>query len=133
MIAGQQAQAAGVDGNALMNSELGGKIRQAIAVGQDLFRRGHVRIGLLKPGARGEIMFQALHHPVHVRQKAVVAQQFLQALLLDSAKELDRAVVAAIVALVVDAAKKGDGFVVPAPPQVISKLLEGRQTARKMG
>ena len=61
-------------------------------------------------------------------QEPVVVEQIFQPGLVDSSEQLDGTVLDGSEQVVVDPAKQGDRFVVPAPPKVVSQLLKGLQT-----
>ena len=92
MIAGQQTQAAGVDGHAFVDAELRGEIGHA-ALGRDGRRIGcRVAVGFLKPGGGRHVVIERFLDAVHMGQKAVVARELLEAFLARSRQQLDGAV-----------------------------------------
>ena len=80
VIAGQHAEAAGIDGHALVNAELGGEVGDAQVLAQIA---AAVAVGggmvFLKPGRRAHVVVERFLDAVHVSQEAVVVQQLLDA------------------------------------------------------
>src|SRR5262249_51795426 len=74
-----------------------------------------------------EVGVELLLDAVDVGQKAVVAEQFLEAGLRDAAEQLDGAVPALLPQVDVDAAEQGDAVVAPAEPEVVGELVQRLQ------
>src|SRR5262249_50688978 len=110
MISGQQAQAAGGDRNAFMQTEFSGGGGEPIASSQSLGVLGPVSIGFLKPGLRGKIMIEGAGDPIHMSEEAVVADKLVVTFLFESGQQFDRAVVDKLDPAIIDAAKESDGF-----------------------
>src|SRR5262249_41755179 len=133
---GEHAQAAGIDGNAFMDAEFRGKVAnprvrgpgEALRVVAAL--RGNV--SLLEPGRGGHVVVERLFNAVEVGEEAVVALQLFKTDLIDGTEHLDGTVVDRAKELVVDPAKQRYRLLVPAPPQVVSELLQGLKTVGKV-
>ena len=117
VVAGEDAEAAGVDRHALVDAELGGEVG-------DRHRR-RLRIGLLKPGRGVQVVVERFRDAVHVGEEAVVAASSSNRDLVGRIEQPDGAVVERFEQVRVDAAEQGDRVGVPAPPQVVRERLEG--------
>ncbi len=89
VVAGEHAEAAGVDRHAFVHAELGREVGDAIALGErrrdraglsPLVARG---VGLLKPGVGGEVRIEAVLDAVQVGEEAVVVCELFEPILVD--------------------------------------------------
>ncbi|MNS67621.1 hypothetical protein D3C72_1008770 [compost metagenome] len=115
VVAGQDAQAARVDGQGLMQAELGREVGHGLV--------GLVRVGLLEPGHfLVHVGVEALHDGVVVGQEALVGSGGVEAGLIDLAQELHGVVVDGLPQVLVQAGEQRLSLRVPAPPHVVGQL-----------
>src|SRR5439155_3373645 len=80
MVPGQDAEAAGIDGDALVDAEFGGEVGNRDAL-------GFAAVRIAEPRAAAEVAIQTLDDAVEVGEEAVVRLQLLQSLLGDRAEQ----------------------------------------------
>ena len=85
VVAGEDAEAAGVDRQADVNPELGGEVGDRPA--------GRVRIALAEPGRRVHVGAELRVDAAHRRQESLVAREFLEPLLRDHAEHQRRVLI----------------------------------------
>ena len=124
VVAGQDAQAAGEDGEAFGQAELGGKVRGQAAVDR-LVR------ALIPAGFAGDVFVELPGDPVQVGHERVVSRRGFQALLVDGTQHADRIVAARLPEVAVEPPKQLDGVVVPAPVQVVGDSPQGLECGRQ--
>ena len=117
VVAGQDAQAAGVDHQgsvqAIFHAEVSdGRFRPLL-----LF--GHVGVELL-------------HHPVEAGEEFGILGKFLISFQTDLVQDDHRVVAGFVPQIVIHGAEQRLGVVVPAPPEVLAEGLQTRQLLRKM-
>ena len=116
MVAGQDAQAAGIDRQRLVQAELHGEI-------------GHLHLGiavgvLLEPGLLPQILGEFLIDHLEVGHEAFVGLERFQGGLLEDAQHLHRVVAGGLPQIGIQAAEEVDGVRLPAPPQVVGDALQ---------
>ena len=118
MVAGEEAQAAGVDGEAFVEAELGGEV-------------GDLDVGFLEvlgePAWAMEVIVQLGFDPVKVGKEAIVFGEFVEPSLRDQAAQADGAVIDLVPQLRIDAGEERNRFGVPAPPKVVCDSAQGLQ------
>ena len=117
VIAGEHAEAAGIDRQRLMNRELGREVRdrRVLQIGK---APRHPRV------LRGVRRVEPFHRVVVRVEKFLVARHLLEALARDEPQHLDRIVRGRAPELVVEIAKHLARAVLPAPPEVGRELVE---------
>ena len=126
VVPGQEAQAAGVDRDAIVDA----KLRREI--GDAALARGRA-VGFLIPGRTVQVGLEGFFHPIHVGQETVVVLQLFHARLVHRPEQFHRAVLHGIEQVRVDTPEQGYGIMVPTPPQVVSQALQGLKTLRQIG
>ena len=116
MVAGEQAQTAGVDRDAVVDAELGREVRDS--------RFGLLCVPFLEPRRGFEVMVEGRRDAVHVGEKPVVVHELLEPRLVGGAEQPDGAVVEGLEEVRVDTTEERDRVRVPAPPQVVRECLE---------
>lgn len=122
MIAGQDAQAARIDGQAFGNPELGREI------GDD-----HSLLPVVSrvvPGVFIHVFLVYAAHAVQDGQIGLVHRQFVQALLIDARQQQHRIVAGLSPQFLVYPAKCPEYFVVPGPMQIIGEFLQSGEPFR---
>ena len=124
MIAGEHAEAAREDGEALGDAEFGREIRDQRRVLAVVAPAEPVRIA-------GEVLRKLLESAIEMRQERFVARRGGQPLLIDFAEHPDRIVPGGFPQIAVQPPEELDGIVLPRPTQVVRQLAEfldrGRQ------
>jgi len=128
VIAGEAAQAAGVDLEALGQAELGAEIRDLEGL-----LRGERPAGLREPAAVLHVLDELGMHGAEGVDEGAIGGGAVELLLTYGAEHDDRVVPAGLPEVTVKPAKKIDGLVVPGPPEVVSDLGEGPERLGKRG
>jgi hypothetical protein len=122
MVAGEDAQAAGIDRKALVEAELGAEIGDQVA---GLQLQGHVPAqGLAHVGVEGR------QHAVVAAQEDVVFRRLGQAFLVHPLEEGLGIVVDRVPQTRMQAGEQGAGGTIPGVPEVVRQFGQARQAAR---
>ena len=123
MVAGQDAQAAGIHWDAFVDTELGGEIRDADGRTTGSIS-GRSAIRLAKPGLAFQIAIQLRRHAVQVGEETLVLGQFDESLLRRGPEQSHRAIVERFEQVGIDAPEKCNCVGVPTPPQIVGQFME---------
>ncbi len=133
MVAGQDAQAAGIDRQHLGDAEFGGEVRHRARRGRPggavlasvlaVLARGV----LLEPQLGGSVFGQVLTGPVQVADELGVGAQLLQPGRIDLGEQPDRVVSDGVPQLRVDRTEQFAGALVPGPAQIGGEFFQGTQ------
>ena len=123
MIAGQDTQSPGKQGQGLMDTELHGKVGYRLPLVPGTLAIGLVQHPILK----------ALAHLLQVGQVAVILGQFIESLLGNLGGEHDGISARRFPQPWVDAPKQFDGVLIPAPPEIARQRLQERERFRDIG
>ena len=124
MIAGEHAEAAGIHRDRFVDAKLGREVG-------DLGRG--VRVFVPEPGGGLHVRGEGIVHAVEVGKEFVVGRQFVEALLTGRVEQSDRTVVEGLEPRGINVPEQGDGVGVPAPPKVVSEVVQGLEPFGKPG
>ena len=124
VVAGEDAEAAGVLGQGLGDPELRGEVGHAAQ---------RARGPVLEPPGRLEVAAQVVVHLAEEAHEGGVGGQLLEPLAADQAEQPDRVVEGQLPDLGVDPAEQVPGAVVPRPAQVERQLLQGAESLGEAG
>jgi hypothetical protein len=125
VVAGEDAQAAGVDWQRLVQPELGREVRHP---------HGRLlRVGLVEPALFVEVVLELFVDAVHVRDVTFVGRGGCELRLVDHAQHLHRVVVDLLPELSVEPAEQLDGVGVPDPPEVVGHHQQRIERRRDVG
>ena len=117
VISGQDAQAAGIDGQRFVQPELGREVRDRA--------HAHVRVRGLIPDAHGaHVRIEGIHDAGVARQVGAIGCCSRHFVLAHAAQELHRVVVHGIPQVGIDIAIQRLRDRIPAPPQIIGQLRQ---------
>jgi hypothetical protein len=125
VVAGQDAQAAGVDLQGVVHAELGGEVADGLA--------GHLGVVLGEPGVLlAHVAVEGGDDRVVAALEAGVGRELLQALGGHGAQQLHGVVMRVGPERAVHFLEKGAGFRMPAPPEVVGEVLEAGDAGRQL-
>jgi hypothetical protein len=84
------------------------------------------------PSIGVNVVVEGILGAIHVSEEAVVVQQYLDSAGIESAEELDGAVIERFPGFHVHTAKQRHGLRAPAPPHVVGEFLKGLEPLRQM-
>ena len=125
MIAGEDAEAAGIVGDALRQSEFRGEVGDAQFPGLGVRHR--------EPAGGGEVLVQIRGRAVHLGQEGLVRGEFVEAFLIDAAQKQPRVMSALLPQVGIEHAEEFDGGVMPGPSQVQRELVQALEARRQAG